>query len=147
MAATRWRGRLERFVRNGHEVWVDGCHNAHAALAVAPFIEATLKRPRILLFGIMTDKDVARVVETLFPLFDTIITTEPYPPRSVPSQELAEAARSMSIPVIAESDPSRALRLALQQEARSIFVGGSLYLAGAAIAFLEGERLPSGLSS
>ena len=137
VAATRWRGRLERFRRDGREIWVDGCHNAHAALAIAPFIDANLARPRLLVFGIMADKDIAGVVGTLFPRFDAIVTTEPYPPRSVPSEDLARIAGTMGIPVIDEPDPNRALQLALQHEIRCVFVGGSLYLAGAAIAFLE----------
>ncbi len=137
VATTRWRGRLERFLRNGREIWVDGCHNAHAALAIAPFLDANLARPRRLVFGIMADKDVDQVAATLFPRFDSIVTTEPYPPRSVPSINLARMARQMGIAVIEEPDPDRAMRLALGDDARSIFVGGSLYLAGAAIAFLD----------
>src|ERR1700682_5411961 len=31
VAETRWRGRLERIETGGKEVWIDGCHNAHAA--------------------------------------------------------------------------------------------------------------------
>ena len=137
VATTRWRGRLERFRRDGREIWVDGCHNTHAALAIAPFIDANLARPLLLVFGIMADKDIAGVVGTLFPRFDAIVTTEPYPPRSVPSEDLARLARTMGIPVIDEPDPNRALQLAMEHEIRCVFVGGSLYLAGAAIAFLE----------
>ena len=137
VAATRWRGRLERFKREGHEIWVDGCHNAHAAEAIAPFIDASLPRPRLLVFGIMGDKDFARVVEILFPRFDSIITTEPYPPRSVPSDQLASLARERGIPVVSVQDPASAMRLAMKSAIETIFIGGSLYLAGSAIAFLE----------
>lgn len=137
VSSTRWRGRLERFHRQGQDVWVDGCHNAHAAAAIAPFLDATLPRPRLLVFGIMADKDVGTVAETLFPLFDSIITTEPYPPRSLSSATLAEMARGMAIPVVSEPDPAAALQRALQSEITTVFVGGSLYLAGTALAFLE----------
>jgi len=82
VADTRWRGRLERVDVRGHEVWVDGFHNAHALAAVAPFLER-LPRPRLVVFGIMSDKDVHDVARRLFPMFDAAIATEPYPPRSM----------------------------------------------------------------
>jgi dihydrofolate synthase/folylpolyglutamate synthase len=135
---TRWRGRLERAVLAGKEIWIDGCHNAHAAEAIAPFIAAHVKPPRLLVFGIMGDKDVERVAATLFPLFEAVITTEPYPPRSMSAAELAKLAHG--IPSIAEPDPKRALGRALVSTQRSIVVAGSLYLAGAAIEFLEEQK-------
>jgi len=128
---TRWRGRLEHLRVRGKDVWIDGAHNAHAARAIAPFI-ASMPRPRTLVFGIMRDKDVADVIATLFPLFDEIIATEPYPPRSVSAAELATQTN-----VVAEADPEAALERTLRSAAPAIFVGGSLYLAGAAIAFFD----------
>ena len=128
------RGRLERMTVGGKEVWIDGGHNAHAIAAVAPFIATRVPPPRLLVFGIMGDKDVAAVARTLFPYFARVIATEPYPPRAARAEELAELARGMGIEAVAEPDPRRALERALAWSGgRSIFVGGSLYLAGAAI--------------
>ncbi|HWW60684.1 MAG TPA: Mur ligase family protein, partial [Thermoanaerobaculia bacterium] len=132
IASTKWRGRLEHLRARGKDIWIDGCHNAHAATAVAPFIEKNIPRPRTLVFGIMSDKDVDDVTRVLYPLFDRIITTEPYPPRSADARLLARPANA-----IAEPDPRTALERALESDTRSIFVGGSLYLAGAAIEFFD----------
>lgn len=140
IAATRWRGRLEHFDHGPTHIWIDGCHNAHAVLAVRPFIEQSIEKPRLLVFGIMNDKDVEDVVSAFFPLFDEIITCEPYPPRSTDADILAEHARKMGIRAIAEKDPKAALQRALESGERSIFVGGSLYLAGAAIEFFDALR-------
>jgi dihydrofolate synthase/folylpolyglutamate synthase len=126
---TRWRGRLECLRVGEKEIWVDGGHNPHAVEQTAPFIEANIPRPRLLVFGIMSDKDVQAVAGRLFPLFDRIITTEPYPPRSV---------RADSFPgVTAIPDPEEAFRAALASGERSIVVTGSLYLAGAALRFFD----------
>jgi dihydrofolate synthase / folylpolyglutamate synthase len=138
--ATRWRGRLERMTIDSKDVWIDGCHNAHAIAAVAPFIAAHVAPPRLLVFGIMGDKDVAAVARTLFPHFARIITTEPYPPRSAHAEELAQIARGMGIETIVEPDPRRAFERALASGSGSIFVGGSLYLAGAAIDYFDRYR-------
>src|SRR5260221_3846563 len=86
VAQTRWRGRLEHFQSGGKDIWIDGCHNAHAAEQIAAFIESALSRPRTLGFGIMNDKNVEVVTRRLFPLCDLVITTEPYPPRNESAQ-------------------------------------------------------------
>ncbi len=134
---TRWRGRLEHIRFGGKQIWIDGAHNLHAARAIAPFIDARVARPRQLVFGIMRDKDVEGVAETLFPLFDSIITTEPYPPRSADAGDLLKLAGSDAVAV---PDPKRAFDRALRSSDRSIFIGGSLYLAGAAIDYFDAKR-------
>lgn len=137
VANTRWRGRLERIERGGRTIWIDGCHNSHAIKAVAPFIRERVAAPRLLVFGIMGDKDVGAVAGELFPLFDRVITTEPFPPRSSDGETLAAAARAMHVPAVAIRTPREALEAAMQAPERSIFIGGSLYLAGAAIEFFD----------
>jgi len=137
VAATRWRRRLERIERGGKEIWIDGGHNAHAIAAIAPFIAERVVPPRLLVFGIMSDKDVADVTATLFPLFESVIATEPYPPRSTSAAELVSIARGMSIEAVAESEPRRAIERALASGYQSIVIAGSLYLAGAAIEFFD----------
>jgi dihydrofolate synthase / folylpolyglutamate synthase len=126
---TRWRGRLERLEAGGKQVWIDGGHNLHAIERTAPYFDAQVARPRLLVFGMMRDKNVQPVVERLFPLFDRIIATDPYPPRAVKPDEFAGA-----IPVAAPED---AFRAAMEAPEPRIVVTGSLYLAGAAIAFFD----------
>jgi dihydrofolate synthase/folylpolyglutamate synthase len=140
VAGTRWRGRLERIEHGGKVIWIDGGHNAHAIASVAPFITERVTPPRLLVFGIMSDKDIVDVTASLFPLFDAIITTEPYPPRSAPAQQLAEIANGMSIDAVAEPEPRRAVARALESRYQSIVIAGSLYLAGAAIEFFDAHR-------
>jgi dihydrofolate synthase/folylpolyglutamate synthase len=137
VANTRWRGRLERLRIGTREIWIDGAHNAHAATAIAPFVDRTLGRPRLLVFGIMADKDVREVAAALFPLFDRIITTDPYPPRSVPAEQLAALAGELGFEAIAATDPRAAFSAALASTEQVILVAGSLYLAGSAIEFFD----------
>jgi dihydrofolate synthase/folylpolyglutamate synthase len=131
---TKWRGRLERIELAGKTIWIDGGHNEHAIAQTAPFFDANVARPRLLVFGIMSDKVVQPVVDRLFPLFDRVIATEPYPPRSMPARSFEGAE---PIP-----DPGDAFAAALQSGERNIVITGSLYLAGAAIAFFDKIRRP-----
>ena len=140
VAQTRWRGRLERIDCDDKSIWIDGLHNSHAAAAVAPFIEKNVPRPRVLVFGIMRDKDIDAVARVLFPRFDCLIATDPYPPRAAKPQELAELARKWNIESAAEPEPARAFERAMRSRHRSIFIGGSLYLAGAAIEYFDAQR-------
>jgi dihydrofolate synthase/folylpolyglutamate synthase len=133
VATTRWRGRLERIEYNGKQIWIDGGHNAHAIAAIVPFIEAHVPPPRLLVFGIMSDKNIAEVTSALFPLFEAIIATEPYPPRS----ELASRLVALAGRAVAEPDPRLAIERALASDYSSIVIAGSLYLAGAAIDFFS----------
>jgi dihydrofolate synthase/folylpolyglutamate synthase len=140
VAETRWRGRLERIDVAGKQVWVDGCHNAHAARPIAAFIAAELPQPRTLVFGVMEDKDVEAVTSALFPLFDLVIATEPYPPRNESAASLVARAKALGIQAVAEPEPSRALARALEASADVVFVAGSLYLAGTAIEQLDARK-------
>jgi dihydrofolate synthase / folylpolyglutamate synthase len=143
VASTRWRGRLELLQREGKEIWVDGLHNAHAAAAVAPFIEQNVGRPRLLVFGIMRDKDVGEVARILFPHFDRIIATEPYPPRSASAEAIAALGRRMGIDTRVIRQPRRALVTAMRSSERFVFIAGSLYLAGAAIETFDAQQKKS----
>lgn len=126
---TRWRGRLEHLRVNEKDIWIDGGHNAHAVAATMPYLDAHVARRRLLVFGMMSDKDVDAVVARVFPLFDRVIATDPYPPRSVPPERFPGA--------IAIPNPEDAFRAALAAPEPSIVITGSLYLAGAAIAFFD----------
>ncbi|MBV8546268.1 MAG: bifunctional folylpolyglutamate synthase/dihydrofolate synthase [Acidobacteria bacterium] len=134
VATTQWRGRLERIERDGKQIWIDGGHNAHAIAAIVPFITEHVPAPRLLVFGIMSDKNIAEVTSALFPLFDAIIATEPYPPRSEAAARLVSLAPDRAM---AEADPRLAIERALASGYKSVVIAGSLYLAGAAIEFFS----------
>jgi dihydrofolate synthase/folylpolyglutamate synthase len=134
VSETRWRGRLEKIERDGKTIWIDGGHNAHAIAVIVPFIGEHVPPPRLLVFGIMGDKNIGEVTSALFPMFEAIIATEPYPPRSELASRLALLAPNGAI---AEPDPRLAIEKAMASDYSSIVIAGSLYLAGAAIEFFS----------
>ena len=139
--ATHWRGRLERVEYGSKTIWVDGAHNAHAVRRIARFAADHLERPRILVFGIMGDKDIEDVASAIFPLFDKVVTTVPYPPRSASAVDLAAIAERMGVPAVIEPDPQAAICAALAADAQAVLVCGSLYLAGVALSFLDRQTM------
>ena len=133
---TSWRGRLEQFLIGGKLVVVDGGHNAGAAERIARFVSDHLPRPRLLVFGIMRDKQVREVMATLFPLFDEVIVTRPGSERAETPANLARMAATLGVKVQTASRPAAALEEALLRPG-SVLVCGSLYLAGDAVRFLD----------
>jgi dihydrofolate synthase/folylpolyglutamate synthase len=137
VAATQWRGRLERLVAGRKTFWIDGGHNRGAAEAIAAFIDSRIPEPRLLLFGIMADKEVDAVADILMPRFRRVIATEPYPPRSASAAALASLAQSRGIEAEALPSVAEALEAAMAAPEATVVVCGSLYLAGAALEFLD----------
>lgn len=88
----------------------------------------------------MSDKNIDTATATLFPLFDRIIATEPYPPRSASAESLVARARELGIAAGAEPNAVEAVRLALGAPERSLLVAGSLYLAGTAVELFDALR-------
>ncbi len=137
VASVQWRGRLELFHHGDKLVVVDGGHNSHAATAIATFISAHLPPPRTLVFGIMSDKDVEPTAAVLFPMFQRIVVTRPDPDRAVSLVALSEVARRIGLDVEGIEAPEDAIAHALSLEPTAVVICGSLYLAGAAVAFFD----------
>src|SRR5260370_38835107 len=123
---------------------VAGFQTAHTVSAVLPFSEENLPKPRLLVFGMMRDKPIDAVARSLFPFFDRVIATEPYLPRSASAEDLAALANVMGIDAEAEPKPERAFQRAMRSPHRNILIGGSRYLAGAAIADFDQQRERAG---
>lgn len=131
-------GRLERFLVDGREVWLDGAHNPHAARALAA-AWATMHPGSLdaLVFGAFGRKAVAGTLAPLLTLGGARIFTSPGEGGEGP-QGLADLYNGH-----AEPDPAQALKLALRltPPGGRVLVTGSLYLVGRLRAALS--RAPS----
>jgi dihydrofolate synthase/folylpolyglutamate synthase len=116
---------------------VDGAHNDDAAERLAVFIKKQIPRPRLLVFAVMKDKDVRAVVSSLAPLFDRVMLTQADSMRGADPSELASLFEGAGVEVLTAIRPADALRRALAAPEKNVVVAGSLYLAGAALAYLD----------
>lgn len=137
VASARWRGRLELFRSSGKLIVVDGGHNSQAASAIARFVELHLPSPRTLVFGIMRDKDVQQTAEVLFPLFQRIVITRPDLDRALPLDELSGIAARLGYDADGFENPEDAIDHVLSLDPEAVVICGSLYLAGAAVAYFD----------
>jgi dihydrofolate synthase/folylpolyglutamate synthase len=137
IAATRWPGRLDH-VSDSPEIILDGAHNPAGARALASYMEQFYSdRPVVLVYGAMRDKAVAEMAGILFPHAAEVIATAPMQARAADPETIRSLAEHPCVHTapdlraameMARSDPSD----------RVIFITGSLFLVGEALALLNG---------
>jgi dihydrofolate synthase/folylpolyglutamate synthase len=139
LAHTRWPGRLERLPQDPRII-LDGAHNPDAARVLA----RTLRRgkedgQRLLVLGIMADKEVDAILAALLPLARTVIFTRPRYFRAAATADLARRAKPFGLHILEEPEVPGAITraLALAGPRDEIVVTGSLYTVGEAKAFFE----------
>lgn len=130
IAATKFPARFELCSREPMVI-LDGAHNPQAAEALAESVEELLPKKRILLCGMMADKDYKTAISILAPHFEHIITVNVQNPRTVAAEELAKTAKKFCADVTVEENASEALEDVLKtlKNDEVLVVAGSLYLA------------------
>jgi dihydrofolate synthase/folylpolyglutamate synthase len=142
LARTRWPGRLEVIDRNPI-VLVDGAHNpAGLARSLAAVQRLAKGRPMVIVFGAMRDKDLPSMLALLAGVNAPVIFSRIGWHRAAPPADLAALFHGQS--ETAEST-AEALSRGREKVGRDgiVFVCGSLYLVGEAIAATR-TRLPMG---
>jgi dihydrofolate synthase/folylpolyglutamate synthase len=113
---------------------LDGAHHPAAVAALRASLDHLLAGARpVLLFGALSDKDVAAMAAHLAGLAGTIVlTAAPGTPRAIHAGDLAKVFEDSEARLLLEDDPDRALALALDEAGTSgtLVVCGSLYLVG-----------------
>lgn len=129
---TKWPGRLEKISENPLFI-IDGAHNEEGAKALQDLIEKNLKnKNKILIIGMLEDKDVDSVLDLLIPKFNRVITTTPNNPRAMDAQNLREKVRKYNTEVICKKNIKEAVEFGLEisNENDVIISAGSLYMIG-----------------
>jgi dihydrofolate synthase / folylpolyglutamate synthase len=135
-AAVRAPGRLEVVRRpDAPPVVLDGAHNPAGARSLAIALgEEFAYRNRVMVLGVLGDKDVEGIVAELLPVADHIVATEPSSSRAAPAERVAKAVRAAGGSVETASDVASALAQAdgLAAAEDGVIVAGSLYTVGEA---------------
>ncbi|MCI8514786.1 MAG: bifunctional folylpolyglutamate synthase/dihydrofolate synthase [Lachnospiraceae bacterium] len=127
-----WPGRLE-LMRKEPPFLVDGSHNPHGITATAETLRTLFADPRkkpVFLMGVMADKDVSHMIETLAPLGKAFVTVTPDNPRALPADELAKRLRAAGCPAEAAPDIRSGVLRAVELGEYGVCSLGSLYFAG-----------------
>ena len=129
-------GTLRDLLPPGHELWLDGGHNAHGAAAVARAIAAMAIKPLVLVMGMMNTRAPEDVLAPFRDLHPAQITTLTIPgeANAHDAEEIAARARAMGFAARAAPDIETALKAAAGTENARVLICGSLYLAGDVLA-------------
>lgn len=123
-------GRLELI----YGVLLDGAHNRAGARALREFLDESIDRPIVMIFGAMQDKDIPSIADILFEKAYTLVLTTAANPRAFTTDEIAELLpeRISSGKVILTRTAAEALASArkIAGDEKLIVVTGSLYLVG-----------------
>ncbi|WP_250673153.1 folylpolyglutamate synthase/dihydrofolate synthase family protein [Paraclostridium ghonii] len=129
---TKWPGRIEKISENPMFI-IDGAHNEEGASSLANSIDKYFKnKNKILVIGMLEDKDIESVLDILIPRFNRVITTTPDNPRAIDSKKLKEKIEKYNIQVNCKPNIKEAVDYALEiaNEDDVIISAGSLYMIG-----------------
>ena len=143
----RWPGRLQQLdgalanlMPTGWSLWLDGGHNAAASEALAAVAKHWDNQPLHLVFGFLNSRDP---VDFLSPLAEHIDTLQavaiPGEEASLSATETAAASKQLGIITETADGFVEALHRIIEQAGKPgrILICGSLYLAGAVLAYEE----------
>lgn len=143
LRGVRWPGRFETLARDPVTL-VDAAHNPGATAVLRAAIEgATLPRARVLVFGVMADKDWREMLLELAPLFDHVVL--------VPVANRRALDPAVARDVVADLRPTEVARSAVDGVAvarsragrdGSVVVTGSIFLVSEVYRECGGEEEP-----
>lgn len=136
-AAARSPGRLEVVGVGDHEaaIVLDGAHNPLGASALAATLRSEFAfRHRVVVLGVLGDKDVEGMVGNLAGVADHVVVVPPPSPRAADPERVAAAVAAAGISVEVADDVADALARArgIATAEDAVVVTGSLYTVGAA---------------
>ena len=133
LKSVAWPGRFERFALEGVRIVVDGAHNPAGAAALKESLDATFAgEKRVLLLGILEDKDYRAMLRTLVRADDRVVITPPDSARAGDPENLARVAREITqeVEVVPAADAALSRALDWAAGRRILCAAGSLYLIG-----------------
>lgn len=128
----RWPGRLEIMGKNPMIV-IDGAHNIDGIKNLCDSIDTYFSYKKlVLILGILADKQVKDMVETIVPKAEKVIAITPHSERAELAEELAEIIKLYNTKVETFKDYEEALKAGISycDAGDLLLISGSLYMIG-----------------
>lgn len=133
LATTCWPGRMERIrLPEGHELLLDGAHNPAGAEALSVALSPLPCQRRLVLLGMMEDKDLTGTLRPLLTNATLVVTVTPQQERALDDRRLAACCEDLGIPAHAAGSVAQGLAYLRQlaQPGDQLVAAGSLFLVG-----------------
>lgn len=128
----KWPGRLE-VINSKPLVVIDGAHNIDGIKKLAESVDMYFHYEKIILvLGILADKQVKEMIDTIVPKASKVIAVTPHSDRAELADELAEEIRRINTNVEVIEDYAKAYQTALSccRDKDLLLISGSLYMIG-----------------
>lgn len=128
-----WPARFEHLELGAQQIIIDGAHNPAGMQALRGSLDDIFPaEERVLLLGILKDKDIDTMLDILLRPNDTVVVTRPQSERADSADDLLRRVASAVQHVEAFSDNEEALDRALElaNGEKLLVIAGSLYLVG-----------------
>jgi dihydrofolate synthase / folylpolyglutamate synthase len=140
LRTVRWPGRLE-VIPGGTgrpSIVLDGAHNPDGAKSLAAFLQSHFQGgKRILVFGVMKDKNFPEMLSTLAPVIDRVVLARPAIDRAADPVEVAAYVPGAIVTGSVEDAVKEAMKTAQAED--TVIVAGSFYTIGEAKKLLNEE--------
>jgi dihydrofolate synthase/folylpolyglutamate synthase len=130
LSSVTWQGRCEK-VREKPVVILDGAHNASGARALKHFIRTNYQdRRKVMVFGVMRDKQYRTMLQSMDDCIDLAILTRPRTDRALDAAEMKNVPKNSIVTTDTRSALKQAREIAGDHDV--VVVTGSLYTVGEA---------------
>lgn len=133
LSVVEWPGRFEQMALGARRILVDGAHNPAGMRALRESLDAYYPvQGRVVLLGILKDKDAEEMLRILLRPTDRVILTRPQSDRASDPTVIREAAQGIAGYVEVHDMPAQALDRASELVGNEdmLICAGSLYLIG-----------------
>ena len=133
LSLVSWPARFERVEMGHQKIIIDGAHNPAGMVALRESLDLYYPaEERVLLLGILKDKDIDTMLDILLRPNDTVVVTVPHSDRASDPQLLAGkvAAHVQHVEAVADNDEAMNRALELANGEKLLVMAGSLYLVG-----------------
>lgn len=125
------QGALFEILPQGHELWLDGGHNAAGGQALARALEQMSNRPLVVMMGAFANKDIGGYLEHFEGMIDQFYSVPmPGDRAALPAADLTKLAKTLGIKASSKRSVRSALVAAADIPDARVVICGSLYLAG-----------------
>lgn len=132
LATVSWGGRFELMRKEKPVLIIDGAHNPAGAKMLRENLDCYFPgQARVLLLGILKDKDVDGIVQSLIRPEDIVVVTQPNSDRAAAPDDVAEKIAAQQVEAYASIERGLLRARQLAGEEKLLCVAGSLYLVGA----------------
>jgi dihydrofolate synthase/folylpolyglutamate synthase len=138
LSTTVWPGRLELIPEAPGKpaVLLDGAHNPDGARTLAAFLRSHFQdRKKVLLFGVMKDKDFREMLLELLPVVQRVILTKPETARAALPADVAAYAPGARVTDSVRDGIGEAFKAAGEKDL--VVIAGSFYTLGEAKRLLD----------